>query len=80
MILTRAIFCGYIVELIPRAVLAPILVFVAFDIMCQAFLACPANQIPYQFTTAYLALAVIVFALSFTKQSQEPTFAAGITH
>jgi AGZA family xanthine/uracil permease-like MFS transporter len=179
-------YIGYIVELIPRAVLAPILVFVAFDIMCQAFLACPAkhapavafayfptvarllqiklsnpefvplarlnellvakgkslpellvtvalgngfiltamlwgaflaklidrqlkiaalylsilalftffgvihsaspdgnmylpwtlsypaDQIPYQFTTAYLALAVIVLALSFTKQSQEP--------
>jgi len=183
-------YIGYIVELIPRAVLAPILVFVAFDIMCQAFLACPprhapavafayfptvarllqiklsnpefvplerfgellvakgkalpellvtvalgngfiltamlwgaflakmidrqlkiaaiylcvlavftyfgiihsaspdgnmylpwtltypANQIPYQFTTAYIALAVIMFALSFSRQSKEP-FPAG---
>lgn len=39
-------YIGYIVELIPRAVLAPILVFVAFDIMCQAFLACPARHAP----------------------------------
>jgi AGZA family xanthine/uracil permease-like MFS transporter len=33
------------VELIPRAVLAPILVFVALDIMAQAFLACPAKHV-----------------------------------
>lgn len=39
-------YIGYIVELIPRAVLAPILVFVAFDIMVQAFLACPARHAP----------------------------------
>ena len=36
----------FIVELIPRAVLAPILIFVALDIMCQAFLACPARTPP----------------------------------
>ncbi|MGH7491596.1 MAG: hypothetical protein ACREOO_04300 [bacterium] len=39
-------YIGYIVELIPRAVLAPILVFVAFDIMVQAFLASPARHAP----------------------------------
>jgi AGZA family xanthine/uracil permease-like MFS transporter len=39
-------YIGYIVEFIPRAVLAPILVFVAFDIMCQAFLASPAKHAP----------------------------------
>ncbi len=37
-------YIGYIVELIPRAVLAPILIFVALDIMVQAFLACPARH------------------------------------
>ena len=37
-------YVGYIVELIPRAVLAPILIFVALDIMVQAFLACPARH------------------------------------
>lgn len=39
-------YVGYIVELIPRAVIAPILIFVALDIMCQAFLACPARHAP----------------------------------
>jgi adenine/guanine/hypoxanthine permease len=37
-------YVSFIVELIPRAVLAPILIFVALDIMVQAFLACPARH------------------------------------
>ncbi len=37
-------YVSFIVELIPRAVLAPILVFVALEIMVQAFLACPARH------------------------------------
>ena len=39
-------YISFIVELIPRAVIAPILVFVALEIMCQAFLACPARHAP----------------------------------
>ncbi len=39
-------YVSFIVELIPRAVLAPILVFVALDIMMQAFLACPPRHAP----------------------------------
>ncbi len=39
-------YVSFIIELIPRAVLAPILIFVALDIMCQAFLACPARHAP----------------------------------
>jgi AGZA family xanthine/uracil permease-like MFS transporter len=39
-------YVGYIVELIPRAVLAPILIFVALDIMVQAFLASPHRHAP----------------------------------
>ena len=39
-------YIGFIVELIPRAVLAPILIFVALDIMCQAFHACPPAHAP----------------------------------
>jgi AGZA family xanthine/uracil permease-like MFS transporter len=39
-------YVGFIVELIPRAVLAPILIFVALDIMCQAFLASPPRHAP----------------------------------
>ncbi len=37
-------YIGYIVEFIPRAVIAPILVFVALDIMGQAFIACPPRH------------------------------------
>jgi AGZA family xanthine/uracil permease-like MFS transporter len=37
-------YVSFIVELIPRAVLAPILIFVALDIMSQAFLASPARH------------------------------------
>lgn len=39
-------YVGFIVELIPRAVIAPILIFVALDIMCQAFHACPLKHAP----------------------------------
>ena len=31
-----------------------------------------ARQVPYQFTAAYLALAVFFFAMSWTKESREP--------
>jgi AGZA family xanthine/uracil permease-like MFS transporter len=39
-------YVSFIVELIPRAVLAPILVFVALDIMVQAFLASAPKHAP----------------------------------
>ncbi|OGR69101.1 MAG: hypothetical protein A2081_06240 [Elusimicrobia bacterium GWC2_61_19] len=39
-------YVGFIVEVIPRAVIAPILVFVALDIICQAFHACPVRHAP----------------------------------
>lgn len=39
-------YAGFIVELIPRAVIAPILIFVGLDIMCQAFHACPVKHAP----------------------------------
>lgn len=39
-------YVGFIVDLIPRAVLAPILIFVALDIVCQAFLASPQKHAP----------------------------------
>ena len=32
----------------------------------------PANQIPYQFAAGYAVLAVMMFALSYTKESREP--------
>ena len=37
-------YVSIIVELIPRAVLAPILIFVAMDIITQSFLACPPRH------------------------------------
>ncbi len=39
-------YLSWFVEIIPRAVIAPILIFVAIDIMVQAFLACPARHAP----------------------------------
>ena len=39
-------YVSWMVEIIPRAVIAPILIFVGLDIMCQAFLACPAKHAP----------------------------------
>lgn len=39
-------YLGFIVDLIPKAVLAPILIFVALDIMVQAFLAVPVRHTP----------------------------------
>ncbi|MFI5362174.1 MAG: hypothetical protein ACHQ49_09415, partial [Elusimicrobiota bacterium] len=39
-------YVSWFVEIIPRAVIAPILIFVALDIMCQAFLAGPAKHAP----------------------------------
>ena len=39
-------YISFFVELIPRAVLAPILIFVALDIVVQAFQACPARHAP----------------------------------
>ncbi len=39
-------YVSFIVELVPRAVLAPILIFVALEIMVQATLACPHRHAP----------------------------------
>jgi len=39
-------YTSFIIELIPRAVLAPILIFVALDIIVQAFIASPKKHAP----------------------------------
>jgi adenine/guanine/hypoxanthine permease len=39
-------YVSFIVDAIPRAALAPILIFVALDITVQSFLACPARHAP----------------------------------
>ncbi len=50
-------YAGYIVELIPRAVIAPILVFVALEITCQAFLACDRRYAPAVTLTLFPTVA-----------------------
>ena len=50
-------YLSFIIELIPRAVLAPILIFVALDIAVQAFLACPARHAPAVAFTYFPAVA-----------------------
>ncbi|MFA6584818.1 MAG: hypothetical protein WCS77_11025 [Elusimicrobiaceae bacterium] len=64
-------YVGFIVDLIPSAIIAPILVFVAIDIMGQAFVACPVRH------TAAVALAFFptVFRLLQIKLSN-PEFVA----
>jgi AGZA family xanthine/uracil permease-like MFS transporter len=70
-------YVSFIVELIPRAVLAPILIFVAFDIIAQAFQACPRRHAPAVafafFPTVFRVLAIklgntdAVFPETFNK-------------
>lgn len=54
-------YVSFFVELIPRAVLAPILIFVALEIIVQAFLACPARHAP---AVAFAFFPVIARLLS----------------
>ena len=53
-------YVGFIVELIPRAVLAPILIFVALEIVCQAFQASPAKHAPAVAFAFFPALASLL--------------------
>jgi len=54
-------YVSFFVELIPRAVLAPILIFVALEIIVQSFLACPARHAP---AVAFAFFPVIARLLS----------------
>jgi AGZA family xanthine/uracil permease-like MFS transporter len=67
-------YVGYIVELIPRAVLAPILIFVALDIMVQAFLACPARHAP-AVAFAYFPTIARLLAIKYGTFLAAGTFA-----
>jgi AGZA family xanthine/uracil permease-like MFS transporter len=53
-------YVSFIVELIPRAVLAPILIFVGLDIIAQSFLACPARHAPAVALTYFPTIARLV--------------------
>jgi AGZA family xanthine/uracil permease-like MFS transporter len=65
-------YISFIVELIPRAVLAPILMFVALDIMCQAYLACPARHAP-AVSFAYFPTIARLLSIYFTNSTIVPT-------
>jgi AGZA family xanthine/uracil permease-like MFS transporter len=64
-------YIGYIVELIPRAVLAPILIFVALDIMCQAFHACPKAHAP-AVAFAYLPTVARLLQIKLSNPDMVP--------
>jgi AGZA family xanthine/uracil permease-like MFS transporter len=70
-------YVSFIVELIPRAVLAPILIFVALDIMVQAFLACAPRHAP-AVAFSYFPTVARLLAIKFTNPAIVPaaTFAA----
>lgn len=65
-------YAGFIVELIPRAVIAPILVFVALDIMCQAFHACPVKHAP-AVAMAYFPTVARLLQIKFSNPGLVPT-------
>jgi AGZA family xanthine/uracil permease-like MFS transporter len=75
-------YVSWMVEIIPRAVIAPILIFVGLDIMCQAFLACPAKHAPAVAFSYFPTLArllqikmsnpSVVPMENFTKLMSEP--------
>lgn len=59
-------YISFIVTLIPAAVLAPILVFVALDIVVQAFLATPARHAP-AVALAHIPTLARLLAIQFDK-------------
>ena len=64
-------YVGWMVEIIPRAVIAPILIFVGLDIMCQAFLACPARHAP-AVAMAYFPTLARLLQIKFSNPSVVP--------
>ena len=68
-------YVSFIVELIPRAVLAPILIFVALDIIVQSFLACPARHAPavaFAFFPTIARLLAIKLGTRFVPAEHSP--------
>lgn len=64
-------YVSFIVELIPRAVLAPILIFVALEIMAQAFLACPRAHAP-AVAFAYFPTLARLLAIKYSNPAIVP--------
>jgi AGZA family xanthine/uracil permease-like MFS transporter len=65
-------YLGFMVELIPAAVIAPILMFVALDIMCQAFYACPVKHAP-AVAMAYFPTVARLLQIKFSNPALVPT-------
>jgi adenine/guanine/hypoxanthine permease len=61
-------YVSFFVELIPRAVLAPILIFVALDIISQSFQACPQRHAP---AVAFAFLPTIARMLAIKLESPD---------
>lgn len=68
---------SFIVELIPRAVLAPILVFVALDIIVQSFQATPARHAP---AVAFAFFPTIARLLAIKLGNPEAVAPAAFAH
>ena len=64
-------YVSFIVELIPRAVLAPILIFVALEIMAQAFVACPQSHAP-AVAFAYFPTVARLLAIKYSTPDIVP--------
>jgi len=64
-------YVSFIVELIPSAVLAPILIFVALEIMVQAFQACPVRHAP-AVAFAYLPTVAQMVAIKLKNPELVP--------
>lgn len=64
-------YVSFLVELVPRAVLAPILVFVALDIMVQAFVACPRRHAP-AVAFSYFPSVAQLMAIKYTTPTIIP--------
>lgn len=65
-------YVSFIVELIPRAVLAPILIFVAMDIVTQSFLACPPRH-AWAVAFAFFPTVARLLAIKFGNPDLVPT-------
>jgi adenine/guanine/hypoxanthine permease len=70
-------YVSFIVELIPRAVLAPILVFIALEITGQAFLSCHARYTPAVIVAILPSVARLV---SIQLENPEIVSAAALQH
>ncbi|MGA9408027.1 MAG: hypothetical protein WBW71_12920, partial [Bacteroidota bacterium] len=64
-------YVSFFVELIPRAVLAPILIFVAMDIMVQSFHACPVRHAP-AVAFAFFPTVARLLSIKFTNPDIVP--------